>query len=59
MKQPSTSGMAGEIPAIRVLWLVIFYDSSFRGDAQHRTPMRKCALWNLEIPGLVLRTIPE
>jgi hypothetical protein len=25
---------------------------SFRGDAQHRTR-------NLEIPGLVLRTIPE
>jgi len=33
--------------------------SSFRGDAKHRTPMRNCALWNLEIPGLVLRTIPE
>jgi hypothetical protein len=26
--------------------------SSFRGDAKHRTR-------NLEIPGLVLRTIPE
>jgi hypothetical protein len=26
--------------------------TSFRGDAQHRTR-------NLEIPGLVLRTIPE
>src|SRR5258706_12905914 len=26
--------------------------ASFRGDAKHRTP-------NLEIPGLVLRTIPE
>jgi hypothetical protein len=28
------------------------YASSFRGDAKHRTR-------NLEIPGLVLRTIPE
>jgi hypothetical protein len=28
------------------------YGSSFRGDAKHRT-------WNLEIPDLVLRTIPE
>jgi hypothetical protein len=27
-------------------------DPSFRGDAKHRTR-------NLEIPGLVLRTIPE
>ena len=28
------------------------YQPSFRGDAKHRTR-------NLEIPGLVLRTIPE
>jgi len=34
----------GEIAAI--------ITASFRGDATHRT-------WNLEIPGLVLRTIPE
>ena len=27
-------------------------DSSFRGDAEHRTR-------NLEIPGLMLRTVPE
>jgi hypothetical protein len=27
-------------------------EPSFRGDAKHRT-------WNPEIPGLVLRTIPE
>jgi hypothetical protein len=32
---------------------------SFRGDAQHRTMVRNCAPENLEIPGLVLRTIPE
>src|SRR5207237_4606711 len=30
---------------------------SFRGDAQHRTMVRNCAPENLEIPGLVLRTI--
>jgi hypothetical protein len=29
-----------------------FFVLSFRGDAKHRTR-------NLEIPGLVLRTIPE
>jgi len=32
---------------------------SFRGDAKHRTTVRNCAPENLEIPGLVLRTIPE
>ena len=32
---------------------------SFRGDAKHRTMVRNCAPENLEIPGLVLRTIPE
>ena len=32
---------------------------SFRGDAEHRTMVRNCAPENLEIPGLVLRTIPE
>jgi hypothetical protein len=35
------------VPRRRVLHL-----SSFRGDAKHRAR-------NLEIPGLVLRTIPE
>jgi hypothetical protein len=34
-------------------------DPSFRGDAKHRTTVRNCAPENLEIPGLVLRTIPE
>jgi hypothetical protein len=29
-----------------------FFELAFRGDAKHRTR-------NLEIPGLVLRTIPE
>jgi hypothetical protein len=33
--------------------------SSLRSDAQHRTPMCNCALWNLGVPGLVLRNIPE
>jgi hypothetical protein len=33
--------------------------SSFRGDAKRRTMGRGCAPENLEIPGLVLRTIPE
>src|SRR6185369_4191261 len=32
--------------------------TSFRGDAKHRTTVRSCAPENLEIPGLVLRTIP-
>jgi hypothetical protein len=32
---------------------------SFRGDARHRTRVRNCAPEHLEIPGLVLRTIPE
>jgi hypothetical protein len=32
---------------------------SFRGDAQHRAMMCTCTSKNLEIPGLVLRTIPE
>jgi hypothetical protein len=42
----------------RLIWIVIASAAkqsslpSFRGDAKHRT-------WNLEIPGLVLRTIPE
>jgi hypothetical protein len=33
--------------------------SSFRGDAKRRTTMCACTSENLEIPGLVLRTIPE
>ena len=33
--------------------------SSFRGDAKRRTAMCACTSENLEIPGLVLRTIPE
>jgi len=32
---------------------------SFRGDAKHRTTVCNCTSENLEIPGLVLRTIPE
>jgi hypothetical protein len=32
---------------------------SFRGDAKHRATMCNCTSENLEIPGLVLRTIPE
>jgi len=32
---------------------------SFRGDAKQRTTMCNCTSENLEIPGLVLRTIPE
>jgi hypothetical protein len=39
--------MPGLVPGIHV-----FRPSSFRADAEHRTR-------NLEIPGLVLRTIPE
>jgi hypothetical protein len=39
--------MPGLVPGIHV-----FLRPSFRGDAKHRTR-------NLEIPGLVLRTIPE
>ena len=39
--------MPGLVPGIHV-----FRPPSFRGDAKHRTR-------NLEIPGLVLRTIPE
>src|SRR5262249_50611089 len=35
------------------------FSSSFRGDAKHRTMGRPCAPENLEIPGLVLRAIPE
>jgi hypothetical protein len=37
-------------------WLLI---PSFRGDAKHRTAMCNRTSENLEIPGLVLRTIPE
>jgi Mn2+/Fe2+ NRAMP family transporter len=37
----------------------VFCLMSFRGDAKHRTTVRNCAPENLEIPGLVLRTIPE
>jgi NRAMP (natural resistance-associated macrophage protein)-like metal ion transporter len=33
--------------------------TSFRGDVKHRTTMCGCTSENLEIPGLVLRTIPE
>jgi len=33
--------------------------SSFRGDAKASSMVRNCAPENLEIPGLVLRTIPE
>ena len=36
-----------------------YNDPSFRGDAQHRTMMCNCTSENLEIPGLVLRTILE
>jgi hypothetical protein len=32
---------------------------SFQGDAKHRTTMCNCTSENLEIPGVVLRTIPE
>ncbi|MVT78257.1 hypothetical protein GPL20_35415 [Bradyrhizobium cajani] len=32
---------------------------SFRDGSQSRTLVRNCAPENLEIPGLVLRTIPE
>jgi len=45
--------MAGLVPTINIFRLAdIYVPSSFRGDAKHRTR-------NLEIPGLVLRTIPE
>ena len=33
-------------------WRVAVLEPSFRGDAEHRTR-------NLEMPGLVLRTVPE
>jgi len=33
--------------------------ASFRGDAKHRAMVRNCAPENLEIPGPVLRTVPE
>jgi hypothetical protein len=32
---------------------------SFRGASKMRTTMCNCTSENLEIPGLVLRTIPE
>jgi hypothetical protein len=32
---------------------------SFRGAQKREPQMRNCASGNLEIPGLVLRTIPE
>jgi hypothetical protein len=38
---------------------LFYFIGSFRGDAKHRTKVRNCAPENLEIPGLVLRTIPE
>ena len=39
--------------------MYVTFSPSFPGDAQHRTMMRNGASENLEIPGLVLRTIPE
>jgi hypothetical protein len=46
--------------------LNLFFDAiakslltSFPGDAKHRATMCNCTSENLEIPGLVLRTIPE
>src|SRR5262249_57801789 len=39
--------------------IAFFLPLSFRGDAKHRTMWRTCAPENLEVPGLVLRTIPE
>jgi hypothetical protein len=50
--------LAGETQPLMVAALG-FPEASFRGDAKHRTPVRTCAPENLEIPGLVLRTIPE
>jgi hypothetical protein len=71
MKQPSTSGMAGEIPAIRVLWPAIFYGSSFRGDAtgsgllagpmtgSASNPNAQARIVEYRDSGLVLCAIPE
>ena len=36
---------------------VVRFSPSFRGDAKHRT--RNHPQYDIEIPGLVLRTIPE
>jgi hypothetical protein len=38
---------------------IAMIEPSFRGDAKHRTMVRNRTPENLEIPGLVLRTIPE
>jgi hypothetical protein len=40
------------LPSPMTAGFFVISHPSFRGDAQHRTR-------NLEIPGLVLRTIPE
>jgi hypothetical protein len=47
------------VPAATVAMATIQSNPSFRGDAKHRTTMCNCTSENLEIPGLVLRTIPE
>jgi len=48
--------LAGDV---HVPWRIAASETSFRGDAEHRTTMCNCTSENLELPGLVVPTLPE